>query len=210
MNYPIIQTLRLDPFPVASMIEAVVGDYLVKPAPGIYAKGKFNPVMHPGGVYYQQGRNERGEIGNFIVETIDQIQRGTEVRDLDGNVVVMPSQIPLLSSAPTLPTRGMSIIERLLTVTLSIYGDQRSRSLRSSDDFSHVASLIHPDYSSDVEIANQILGMVSPIRGQVRDFAGTNRWVIHFLRRDGISLMVEKSIDFRIADWHRIKGCAYE
>jgi hypothetical protein len=52
--------------------------------------------------------------------------------------------------------------------------------------------------------------MVSPIRGQVRDFAGSNRWVIHFLRCDGLSMMVEKSIDFRIADWHRIKGCAYD
>jgi hypothetical protein len=210
MNYPIIQTLRLDPFPVASMIEAVVGDYLVKPTPGIYAKGKFDPVMRPDGVYYQQGRNERGDTGNFVVRDIVDIQRGTEVRDLDGNVVVTPSQIPMLSYEPTLPTRGMAIIERLLAETLSIYGDQRNRSLRSSDDFAHVASLIHPDYSTDVEIANQILGMVSPMRGQVRDFAGVNRWVIHFLRRDGLSLMVEKSVDFRIVDWHRIKGCAYD
>jgi hypothetical protein len=209
MNYPIIQTLRLDPFPVASMIEAVVGDYLVKPTPGIYAKGKFDPVMYPSGVYYQQGRNERGEIGNFVVRNIIDIQRGTEVRDLDGNVVVTPSQIPMLSPDPTLPTRGMAIIERVLTDTLSIYGDQRTRVARQ-DEFAQIAALIQPDYRSDVEIANQILGMVSPIRGQVRDFAGANRWVIHFLHRDGLSLMVEKSVDFRIADWHRIKGCAYE
>ncbi|SAK59522.1 hypothetical protein AWB81_01857 [Caballeronia arationis] len=209
MNYPIIQTLRLDPFPIASMIEAVVGDYLVKPAPGIYAKGKFDPVMHPSGVYYQQGRNERGDIGNFVVRTIADIQRGTEVRDLDGNVVVTPGQIPMLSNDPTLPTRGMAIIERLLIDTLSIYGDQRKRSARQ-DDFAQVAAVIHPDYRSDPEIANQILGMASPIRGQVRDFAGENRWVIHFLHREGFGLMVEKSIDFRIADWHRMKGCAYD
>jgi hypothetical protein len=209
MNLPIIQTLRLDPFPIASMIEAVVGDYLVKPAPGIYAKGKFEPVMNQSGVYYQQGRNERGEIGNMLVRSIDDIQRGIEVRDLDGNVVVTPTQIPMLSYSPTLPTRGMAVIERLLSRTLSIYGDQRKQAVRTGD-VSQIMDLIKPEHWQDDDVVNQILGIVSPLRGQVRDFAGPNRWVIHFLRRDRFSLMVEKSIDFRIADWHRMKGCAYE
>jgi hypothetical protein len=210
-EYPIIKTLRLDPLPIASLLESVIGDYLLEPLPGIYAKGKFEPVMVPEKIYHQHGLDSKGRKTDqtFVVSTIDQVQRGTEVLDLDGNVAVTVNQIPFLSDTPTLPSRGMEIIERSLRDLLSGYGDQTVHKNRAEPVQLYI-DIIKREFRPELELVDQILGILSPLRGEVKNFAGDNRWIVHFLRRDRFSLLVEKSLDFRIIDWHRIKGRAYD
>jgi hypothetical protein len=209
LEIPCVKQMRLDPMPSASMIEAVVGDYLLPPERGIYFKGSAEPAMVAGRVYHQHkviGGCVTKEMN--VVSTIEAIDRRLPVMDLDGIIVLTPTQIPFLSYVPVLPVTAMKIVEQAVKDVVETHGfeDYRRNPKHPVDLYS---SFIHQPTTEDDKklrdsIIDQIMELVSSIRSDVKSFCGENPWVIHFLRRRHLEFIVEKSIDWRILEYHRL------
>ena len=194
----------INPLPTAFVIEKILGDYLVPPPEGIYTLGQAVPVMLPGRPYFQQRRDAQGAQQRSVVARIEDIQPGTPVIDDEGDVAVTVSQIPFLSQASPYPVRAIEIIECTLRDVLGHYGspdDQR----HNTDPCALYLDLVRPDYRRELEIVDQILLLVSDLRSQVREFAGHDRWIIHFLRRQRTTMIIEQSIDWRIVQYYRLR-----
>ncbi|WP_144106671.1 hypothetical protein [Paraburkholderia sp. BCC1886] len=210
-EYPVTDTLLLDPLPVAAVLEAVIGDFLTEPASGVYIKGRFDPVMVPGGVYHQRDPNifkGSGLEERVVVTSIDHIDKTAPVLDLDANVAITVSQMRFLSSRPTLPGRGVAIIKRCIGDLLCHYGDKRENPPVVSTPALY-GEFLKPEFREEPEVYEQILGVLLPIESQVREFLGHDHWVVHFLRQDRFSLYVEKSLDYRIIEWHQQNKVPY-
>jgi hypothetical protein len=217
IDYPIVETLRLDPLSTAQMIEAVVGEYLLPPPQGIYFKGKLDPVMKEGETYHQHRLIKGTKTkDSFVVSKIEELDSRMPVLNLDGEVVITPNQIPFLAYMPTLPVRGMKIIESAMQDVVSEYGSPRAQkyltvernSFMPTERLSYLQHF-HPDYMREPELADQITGIIAGLFADVRNFCGDDHWIIHFLRLDRMTLYVEKSIDWRIIEYHRLSGTPY-
>jgi hypothetical protein len=209
IDYPTVESLRLDPLPVATMVEAVVGDYLLAPERGIYFRGKLDPVMKEGETYHQY-RLIKGvkSVESFIVKEIKELDTKMPVLDLDGNIAVTPNQIPFLTYEPVLPIRGMKIVEAAVLDIIDSYGSRDAQRCLSNPLLTYV-NHIALDFIREEALVDQITGIVAGIRAEVRNFCGDNRWLIHFVRRDRMTLFIEKSIDWRIVEYYRLSGLPY-
>ncbi|MBB5409331.1 hypothetical protein HDG34_003272 [Paraburkholderia sp. HC6.4b] len=204
VEYPVIRSLVIDPLPTAFIIERILGDYLIPPLEGIYTLGQAVPVMRPDRTYYQQRMDAHGEQQRAAVSHLEDVQQGTPVIDDQGEVAVTASQIPFLCSASPYPVRAIEVIERTLREVLRHYGDPDDRRL-NTDPCSLYLDLLRPEWRHELEIVDQILLLVSGLRSQVKEFAGHDRWIIHFLRRQRTTMIIEQSIDWRIVQYYRLR-----
>lgn len=212
---PIVETLRLDPLPTATMVEMVVGDYLREPEKGIYFKGKLAPVMYQGNTYHQHrllGGKKSAET--FVVNFIEELDSRFPVMNLDGDVVVTPNQIPFLAYQPVLPVQGLKIVEATLRGVLEFYGNGHNSSVKTSTPTQLYADYLAPILMQEQQevaehVVDQITGIVAEFRSQVRNFCGEDKWVIHFFRERLGTFFIEKSVDWRIVEYYHLKGLSY-
>jgi hypothetical protein len=214
-EYPTVDALSLDPMPTAAMVEMVVGDYLRAPDAGIYFKGKIEPVMVPGRLYRQQPMMNGVKSGEaYIVATLADLNPRFPVIDEFHQVVVTPNQIPFLDFAPSLPVAGLRVVRRAVEDIIESYGSTPAGSRVNVDPVQ-----LYTEFLSDVllqeqqevaeHVIDQITGIVGEIRAQVRNFCGDNRWVMHFLRELYGTFLIEKSIDWRVIEYHRLTKTKY-
>jgi hypothetical protein len=229
LDIPCVKQMRADPMPTASMIEAVVGQYLLQPEAGIYFRGRAEPVMKMNGVavYHQHKVVDRKKSKEtYVVRTIEDIDPLQPVMDLDGNIVVSVTQIPFLSYRPVLPVVALRIVEAAVKDVVESHGmaDYRSTPKQPQDLYgpfivdrievrdddvlklSHTPRYERIDNTIFAAVIDQITEIVSGIRNDVKSFCGENPWVIHFLKRSHTDLVIEKSIDWRILEYHRLTG----
>lgn len=214
-EYPIVETLRLDPLPTAMMVEMVVGDYLREPEKGIYFKGKAEPLMRQGQVYHQHkvvGGQKTKET--FVVSFIEQLDKYQPVMDLDANVVVTPNQIPFLTYEPTLPVMGMQVVRAAVMDVINTYGSGHNEAIMRRDATQLYSEFIAPVVMQEQQevaehVIDHITGIVGELRAQVRNFCGDNRWIIHYFDERLSTFFIEKSIDWRIVEYHRLTRTKY-
>lgn len=209
IEYPVIRSLVIDPLPTAFVIERILGEYLIPPPDGIYTLGHAVPVMRPDRSYYQQRMDAQRGLQRFVVTRIEDIQPGAPVIDTEGEVAVTVSQIPFLSHVSPYPVRAIEIIERTLSEVLRHYGDPADRR-HNTDPCTLYLDLVRPQWRQALEIVDQVLLLVSDLRSQVKEFAGHDRWIIHFLRRQRTTMIIEQSIDWRIVQYYRLSDALRE
>jgi hypothetical protein len=222
IDIPCVKQMRVDPMPTASLIEAVVGAYLLPPAEGIYFRGKTEPVMTPLEVYHQHkvvdGKRTKE---TFVVKTIEDIDHHMPVMDLDANVVVTPNQVPFLSYIPPLPVTALKIVEAAVKDVVDSHGMEEYRSKPRHPAWLYGRMINLPvrgevgmvapiDTTVRDAVIDQITELVSGIRSDVKSFCGENPWVIHFLKKNHLELVIEKSIDWRIIEFHTRTGTKLE
>jgi hypothetical protein len=212
-EYPVVAKVLLDPLPTATMVETVVGEYLIAPEPGIYFRGKPTPLMRPGVVYHQHrmagGRKSKE---TFVVATIEDIERHFPVMDLDANIVVMPNQIPFLTYHPVLPVVALRIVKTAVLDILDRYGSSPDRApTERIFERQLFEQYINPNLQLGdlTSICDQITGIVAEIRTKVMHFCGDDRWVMHFFNEAHGAFVIEKSVDWRILEYHRMTRTRY-
>ncbi len=223
-----MQQMRVDPMPSASLIEAIVGNFLQPPVPGIYFRGSTKPLMNVAGIvndrYYQHrvvaGRQTKDMI---TIRKLEEIDHRVPVLDLDGNIVASVHQIPFLSYEPVLPVVAIAIVEAAVNDVVESQGMEDYRCnpkspidlygefiLPEANDTPDIIRLdTRPRYEKldgtlRGAVIDQITEIVSGLRNDVKSFCGENPWVIHFLKRRNTELIIEKSIDWRIIEYHRL------
>lgn len=214
-EYPTVEALRFDPMPTATMVEMVVGDYLRAPDAGIYFKGSTEPVMFATREYFQQAMVNGVRMGEATpVKNLEDLNRHMPVFGSDGVVVATPNQIPFLDYEPVLPVSGLRVVRKAIEDVVDGYGSAPANKIARPDPIQLYADLLSPLVLQEKQevaelVIDQITGIVSGIRSQVRNFCGDNRWIMHFLREKYGAFVVQKSIDWRIVEYHRLTGTRY-
>jgi len=169
---------------------------LVEAEHGIYLPGSVEPVMRLGGQY----RTTKG----FMITDFDQIYSLKDpIVDQDGEIVITPDKLRKLkryiTTTPQTPATAVkvaiSIINNYL-YNLSQYtstprGPYKLERL-VKDEYEH---LIHEE-AYDILMDDLIMS--------IQSWVGKDQHFIYFTKTVGTTLVIEKTIDFRVYDWYRI------
>lgn len=222
-NYQVTKQLLLDAKPVAEEIEARFGLYLLPPDCGLYLPTSLQPVMRAHEQYYQLMPVE----GNL--PTVEKIHVQADIKgavyNLDAERVVPAGQVKRLSAQPQLPVRGLQVVFAAVDHTLRQHAAWAKKPVGHCGAF--LAEYLKEDYHQclpedeadleflrrkgyplqrlqrNSELREQLTDALVEIREQVRQFIGQDRWVMHFHYAQGLDIVVDKTIDFRIFDWER-------
>jgi len=175
---------------------------LVAPPVGIYLPGSVEPVLHSNGKYYPQSK--LGEEAHLITD-LTQIYNVTEpIVDKNGIVLTTPDKLRRLkryiTTQPQVPAMAIKVacsIAIAFINNLSIY----TRSPRNTYHLSRLVSDQHFDLIATEAYENLLDEMLLSLNA----FVGKDRHHIYFTRLKGTSLVVEKTIDFRVYDWYRMQ-----
>lgn len=199
----VTKTMILDTYSVACDIENQLGAYLRRPLPGIYLPGQTNPVMIPGNLYYTRCLRSGRET---LVTALEQAV--SDIFDINHQLVVSNAQLDALKNQTAQPTVALEVVRDVVEsviIDLSQWLVERNRHAKQDFLLKHLkCEMLHPNNEMIlVWVLRQIELLTTDIRRRVADFIDQDDWVMHFQKSMGRDTFVEKTIDFRIYDWHR-------
>jgi hypothetical protein len=183
---------------------------LAAPPIGAYLKGALEPSLLPFHHYHQflfvdqaDGRLERVKTA-VSYEALSDIEGA--VYNEDGVMVLSSSAYRRLQTTPSIPVTAIKLVRELVDEFLQRCqlwgGDLPSREYEIV--FKYLNSQAAPDFqrSDDLDLVEDILVQLSPLRGPIAFFVGEDEWCVHYTKAlDPRTVVVHKSIDYRIADW---------
>ena len=127
------------------------------------------------------------------------------VVDVDGCLIIpkymMQDQERYLSSMPTIPVRGLLLVEYLIAKHIeSCCQHTKTSHYNNKIDSQILDGYHHIHYDGLLDRS------VESISAQVTEFMRRDNWHVYFTRRIQQDIMVEKTIDYRIYDWTRIQA----
>jgi len=171
-------------------------DGIVEPPEGIYIKGALEPYFK-----YSEGLVSLNENGAPISHpnAASILNHMLDVVDSEGNMVLRASQLKdkfeYLTPEPTAPITIIKLAETIMLryiTTVCKY----SR-LTSKYSFYSLCGDADPD-----AIEEAIEEAYSPHMDELINFVANSTWNIYFKTMKGSTLIIEKSVDWRIYDWH--------
>lgn len=194
------ERLILNTLPYAMLIEQQFGEFLQPSPVGIYKIGECDPSIIPNKAYYSE---KVMADGNRIVSPITDFQTETEaVVDSAGQLVIPPymmrSKEKYLSAQPTVPARGIYLIELLI----NRYIEQTVQHSKYNHYSRKIDAQILPEHLY-LHSSGQLERACDSIFGQIGDFMRQDDWHIYFVKRQQLDITVEKTIDYRIYDYHK-------
>lgn len=69
-----------------------------------------------------------------------------------------------------------------------------------------IRQFVFPQYAGESDILNRVEDHVLGLRNDVVEFLGEDRWIMHFQKMKHGDLEIEKTIDYRILQWHQMTG----
>lgn len=64
-----------------------------------------------------------------------------------------------------------------------------------------IAEFVYPQYEGEDDILTMIEDHLLDFRTTILDFLGKDKWIMHFLKVNRGSLIIEKTVDYRIYSW---------
>ena len=200
MNIPIVKTHVLNPLEVAANVESLARDYLQPPKIGIYMKGSTSPIMVDGCYYFKKDKGPNGETIETPILKIEDIKGNIFNQDAE---LIIPARITsMVSDEPTVPVQGLKMVSAFVQKHLDDHSAWSRKAPMSLEDV--WSDFIKPEYlhtEKTHDLVESIAELMIDIRTDVNHFIGNDKWVMHFMRKRGIDLFVEKSIDYRIHQW---------
>jgi hypothetical protein len=200
-TFPVETTLVIDPVDLAWTVQEVFAPYLKAEADlGLWLPGRTRPSLVPGKLYYCYDQNGLVQLEAVSASAV-KAAKG-DIFDETGEMVLPHRVRQQLREEPTLPLKGLEVVRGYVDHTLSQLSRQWSR---NSAPRMHemLQPYIKDEYTELDDLCCAINSHLSELGQQIREFVGTNQWVMHFARWKGTEVWIEKSIDFRIYDWQR-------
>lgn len=186
----------------AKILEAKYGNLLRPPYAGYYLFGKTEPAILEEDYYYSQKSYMFGDRTPLTCLPTDDA-----VVNKNGTIVIPKKYIlnakTLISTKPFLPIIAIDIIAFSLSNVMSIY--THTDNLNTGN---RVLKLLHPDITSEQtdEILMFIERLIEDEHNTLYDFINGDEWHIYFCTRlNEVSLIVEKTIDYRILGYYRLQ-----
>lgn len=186
----------------ASLVEQQYQPHLLPSPEGYYKLGERLPCIVPGRQYFTCGRDSNMNI--TYMEMTDIANTNDTVFDADGNPVankyVMQNKRTLLFPRPTIPARGMSVIQKVIDYELACM----SPMLHIPYAESKIISEFKPEFRDLVDIS--MLRMICRYTtADLHTFIGNDTWNYYYTKLTGIDLLVEKGPDHRVVEWYDMK-----
>jgi len=193
----VTKTLMLDIAALSQSLEAGIGEYLRPEQAGWYLPYELEPVLKEGRAYYVT-EVARGlvklDIGTAPLPKVD-------IYDKHADIVVRAEQIKALQ--PRAHPHSARVIDLLKAYANQLldshiaWGDRRVE--RHIDDV--IRPFVYPQYEENDEILSMIGDHLLDFRTNIIDFLGKDKWIMHFLKVARGSLVIEKTVDYRIYSW---------
>lgn len=103
-----------------------------------------------------------------------------------------------LLEKPTVPARGI----RLMAAMFEYHLDQIAPYRKRTTGIDRVAALLKPDVDLPAFIENELTPTVHDELLDLNKFIADDLWFIYCTKIYGTSILIEKTVDFRVYDWH--------
>lgn len=176
-------------------------DNLLPVDQGIYLQGNMKALLPSTDTYYTLLNPTKGLTLEEVIEST------LDIYTKDGTLVLSKHKLNnirrFLHIGPTLP---VSLINLTSAVAKSFI-DERCQYSRNGSSVSPLSFFKH------VENRDTLLGTIensySPLLDTVYDFIKNDTWHIYFYKNVNSTLIIEKTVDWRVYDWHCIKYQEY-
>ena len=130
---------------------------------------------------------------------IDSILFADNIEHMVGKYLILKPH--LVSDKNPLPETGIDMIEALVDAVLAESSAWiRRRPMSLQDIWSR---FVKPEYQESIELYEYINNLLLELRTQLKEFIGKDIWIMHFKVRNKFEILVEKTIDYRIYQWHQ-------
>lgn len=215
----VTSVLAIDLLEFAINLDTELLATLVEPPKGIYIKGNIKPILTDDKVYYARskmpyiqgsskmsyiiGKQKRIDIQDTAIKDLKEVFTLTEdLVDSDGNVVLSLKDIKIksryMSIGSDLPVTAIQLTKTMALDYISTLC-KFSRFVYSEN----IESLVKPEYH--YLIANDSFDVAfESLHEQILNFIDQDTWFIYFCRLKGTTLLIEKTIDYRIYYYHEV------
>ena len=201
----VTQSIIIDPSELGETIESMMGHLFKSHPSGYYLPGHRDPVLHSGRFYYTTSAQ-----GDTPLSAVDSVQG--HIFDQDGEIVVPSRRVKQLSLQPTKPYHGIDLVTAVIEHTIDAVNATWRKYTTSHTERSlgevlraQLSDLLANPVLDDVllEMVEKIIELTFDIRTALMEFAGNDRWIMHFQKPWRGSIIVEKTIDYRIYAWEQ-------
>lgn len=182
----------------ASMLNIHFGHCFIDPQPGIYFVNQTEPILKPNQNYFTDSTYR----SQTPITSLDNVREN--VLDENGLVVIpdyiLKQQKKYLRPVPSIPVRSIEFLHRVAQQFIASNVVHQHCSYCERDLY----DLVRPEFHylvSDGTLEAGCRGLLD----QLHYFMNGDVWNLYYLSRQGTDLCVEKSIDFRIYEWHQNK-----
>lgn len=192
------EVLVLNLLDYISELDIHYSSYFADPYPGIYIANKVEPVLLPNTVYYTD------DGIRFTLEDFEIDKYTGSVTDEYGNMLlsryVMSMQKSFLSKTPTLPVFAIKIAH---IYALSVV-DDATPYVRDKTKTTEAIRYLKP--GGYIYVYNGMFSIaLDELLKTISEFINNDIWNIYFIKLNNTDLIIEKSIDYRIYEWHKLK-----
>jgi len=175
---------------------------LKDPQPGIYLAGSVDPIIKGNTDYYYRSSllNDKTKILNFE----DILNTNEVIVDKDNKIIITPSDIKqkkkYLSLEPTVPSMAIKLAREVAIIFLNSLCKHTKINIERTD----LSKYIKEEYHNLIE-TEAFESELEKLWLDILKFVNSDTWNIYFIKSKNTTLIIEKSIDYRIYDWYRIK-----
>lgn len=170
----------------------------IDPPKGLYQKGVLKPILDSKELYFLESNFKKGK---FIKDFNLVINSNENILDIKGNIVlyaeVIKKKKKVLTTESTMPIIAIEIAFVLVSNYLDVLCPY-ARIVKKN----RIENLIRPEccdliYDDIIDLEYQDL------IEEVFEFVNGDTWHIYFIRQIGTSIVIEKTIDWRIYKYHK-------
>lgn len=179
-----------------SITDEVLLSSVIDNETGVYIKGSMTPLI-PSNLLIM-------DTNSAVIKSYDELLKAkTDVYTTTGDLVITQRDLRLkakyLSNGPDIPVSvinmAMAVVEEYLSVNCKY-----SRSVHRARSNSYLKEDV-----VSLEMDGKIEDAFCKLLDEVHNFIRNDTWHIYFYRLKGTTLIIEKTIDWRIYDWHCIQ-----
>lgn len=170
---------------------------LVPPAEGIYLLGSIDPILYKDRMYYEMKTGKSIEFAKIL-------KINDDIVDETGRIIVslkdLKTKARFFKHEPSVPSVGIKIAIAVVTRYLGTL----CRHTRHVHDRIRIDKYVRPEYQEMVDKEEFVHGF-ERLLDLVTDFVGRDTWNIYFYKLRGTSLVIEKSVDWRVYRYYETR-----
>ena len=168
------------------------------PEEGIYIVGAIEPIISSKKTYHFRSEYEQRLA---IVDFKDILKRGEDILDQEGQLVITGRNIKLrkkyLSLTPSIPVTAIKVGIAVVTK----YLNSLNRHTRSQGIGYRLNRFVKPEFQHWID-NEEYEHEFEELLDEVSKFVGKDTWHIYFSRVKSTTLLIEKTIDYRIYKYY--------
>lgn len=200
-EYDPITTLIIDADQVAHLIENLYGEFFRQPEPAIYVQGEEVPRIKLDRLHQYR------QLSGMPMTKLDDIMSPISDRD-DVTVITLSDISRGFSLAPTTPWIGRKLVED--SARDAVEDAVAYEQFKGNNCDATLMFWLKPEFKNNVHIFETIrdvlmLSIYEPVSAFVRG----PTWKVHYVRRIGADVFIDKCDDYRVYEYHRLTNTPY-